>query len=859
MGKKLVVVESPSKAKTINKILGPDYIVAASMGHVRDLPQKKLGVDVEHDFKPQYGIMDGKQKVVEDLLKAAAKVDCVYLAPDPDREGEAIAWHLKTLLQDQVPADQFFRVTYNEITAAAIHEAFDHPGEIDMRRVDSQQARRVLDRIVGYKVSPLLWRRVPGGSSAGRVQSVALRLVCEREKEINSFVKEKYWVMGVNLRKLVDPRDVFEARLLKIDEARADIRAEELAGRILADLQQSAYGVTDVRVRELVRKPRPPYITSSLQQAASGVLGYSPSRTMSIAQRLYEGGDFGVGLITYMRTDSFNIAKEAVESCRELIQKTYGAEFVPEKPNYYKSRQSAQEAHEAIRPTDATLLPDDSRLSALKPEELKLYRLIWQRFVASQMMPARIRQRSVDVTAIPVDQAHTYLFRATASDVTFPGYMAATGLEKNKPTEGPTEGEEGNEVESLPALSTGERLECVEPVKTEKETQPPARYSEASLVRALEENGVGRPSTYASILSTIQQRKYIIKDKRSLKPTDSGMKVNDFLVEFLPELFDVGFTAEMESSLDRIEEGTVQWTEMLSVFYKNFEEWLEKARGPKAKPENVLALLGLLQQVQNWGPEVKRGKKTYSDKKFVESVKKQFEGGKRAVSAKQRDSLLQLVKKYADQLTDWEALVASLGLKERFDEVNQPALPPRESTIAKLAELRTVQFAEARTVGKRVFDDGVFVQSLREQVEGNRRLSDRQLQYLDRVMLKYADQLGGREALVARYELQVDEADNGPDNESGPLLGLLAQVKTWNEAVKRGNRLWDDHVFYDSLTKQFAAKKSLSPKQRASMKKMVQRYAAQIPDYEAQAESLGLKKLSELKSGKKKAKAEEEA
>ena len=645
MGKKLVVVESPSKAKTINKILGPDYIVAASMGHVRDLPQKKLGVDVEHDFKPQYGIMDGKQKVVEDLLKAAAKVDCVYLAPDPDREGEAIAWHLKTLLQDQVPADQFFRVTYNEITAAAIHEAFDHPGEIDMRRVDSQQARRVLDRIVGYKVSPLLWRRVPGGSSAGRVQSVALRLVCEREKEINSFVKEKYWVMGVNLRKLVDPRDVFEARLLKIDEAKADIRAEELAGRILADLQQSAYGVTDVRVRELVRKPRPPYITSSLQQAASGVLGYSPSRTMSIAQRLYEGGDFGVGLITYMRTDSFNIAKEAVESCRELIQKTYGAEFVPEKPNYYKSRQSAQEAHEAIRPTDATLLPDDSRLSALKPEELKLYRLIWQRFVASQMTPARIRQRSVDVTAIPVDQAHTYLFRATASDVTFPGYMAATGLEKNKPTEGPTEGEEGNEVESLPALSTGERLECVEPVKTEKETQPPARYSEASLVRALEENGVGRPSTYASILSTIQQRKYIIKDKRSLKPTDSGMKVNDFLVEFLPELFDVGFTAEMESSLDRIEEGTVQWTEMLSVFYKNFEEWLEKARGPKAKPENVLALLGLLQQVQNWGPEVKRGKKTYSDKKFVESVKKQFEGGKRAVSAKQRDSLLQLVKK----------------------------------------------------------------------------------------------------------------------------------------------------------------------------------------------------------------------
>ncbi|MDD2237373.1 MAG: type I DNA topoisomerase [Kiritimatiellae bacterium] len=863
MGKKLVIVESPSKAKTINKMLGPDYIVTASMGHIRDLPQKKLGVDIEHGFKPQYGVMDGKQKVVQELLKAAEKVDGVYLAPDPDREGEAIAWHLKNLLQDKVPADCFYRVTYNEITASAIREAFEHPGEIDMRRVDSQQARRVLDRIVGYKVSPLLWRRVPGGSSAGRVQSVALRLVCEREKEISSFVKETYWVMGVNLRKLIDPRDAFEARLLKIDDAKAEIKAADLAERILSDLQHSDYSVSDVKIREIVKKPRPPYITSSLQQAASGVLGYSPSRTMSIAQRLYEGGDFGVGLITYMRTDSFNVSKEALENCRALIQQAYGADFVPEKPNYYKSRKSAQEAHEAIRPTDVTLLPDDARLAGLKPEELKLYRLIWQRFVSSQMKPARIRQRSVDVTAAAQENAaaesHTYIFRATASDVQFPGYMAVSGMEKNKNSEA-GEGEDGNEVDTLPPLEAGEKLECLDQVKTEKETQPPPRYSEASLVRALEENGVGRPSTYHSILSTIQQRKYILKEKRSLRPTDSGMKVNDFLVEHLPDLFDVGFTAEMEDSLDRIEEGSVEWTAMLGEFYGHFETWLEKARGPKANPKNIEALLVLLQKVQTWGPETKRGKKTYSDKKFVESVKKQFEDGKRAVSARQRDSLLGVVKKYADQLPDWEAVLEKLELKTRFDELNQAVQPPRESTVEKLRRLEPVKFVEPRTVGKRVFDDSVFVQSLREQVEGEKRLSDRQLQYLDRLVLKYADQLGGREALVEQYGYAQDDAENQPDTESGPLLEMLQQVTTWNEPVKRGNRLWDDKNFYESLSQQFEGKKMLSVRQRASMKKMVQRYAEQISEYDAHAEELGLKKLSELKAPKKKkTKAEKEA
>jgi DNA topoisomerase-1 len=858
MGRKLVIVESPSKARTINKMLGEDFIVKASNGHIRDLPEKKLGVDIEKNFTPHYSVMKGKQKVIKELEKAAEGVDGIYLAPDPDREGEAIAWHLKAALKGKVEDDQFFRVTYNQITAPAIREAFEHPTAIDMRRVDSQQARRVLDRIVGYKVSPLLWKRVRGGSSAGRVQSVALRLVCEREREIDSFVREKYWIMGVNLRKLVDPRDEFPARLLKIDGEKADIKSQELAERIFDELQNSSFKVGDVRTRDIVKRARPPYITSTLQQAASGTLGFSPSRTMSIAQKLYEGGDMGVGLITYMRTDSVNVAKEAQESCREFIKSAYGDEYVPEKPNRFKSRKSAQEAHEAIRPTDVMLRPEAPEVtSRLKPEELKLYRLIWQRFVASQMAPARISQRSVDVTTDPgetVSERHEYLFRATSSEVTFPGYMTVTGVEKKKRngTGKENDDEDGDEVDSLPPLEAGENLECTDTHKDEKETQPPARYSEASLVRALEENGVGRPSTYASIISTIQQRKYIQREKRSLKPTELGLNVNDFLVTNLPNLFDIGFTAEMEESLDQIESGDVQWTDMLSRFYGPFEEWLEKAKGPKADPEKIAAVLKLLEQVKEWGPETKRGKRVYSDRKFVESIQKQYEKGTRAISARQRDSLLKIVHTYRDQLDGLDALISELGYDELMVEISKPPEPPRENTMEKLNAFERVTFAEPREVGKRTYDDGQFVQSLKQQVEGGKRLSDRQVAYLDRLLIKYSDQLGGKEDVMKRFAFDQREDSEQNDTESGPLLELLAQVKEWNEPVKRGNRLWDDKSFHDSLKRQYTEKKALSPRQRASMKKMVQRYHAQIENYDQYAERFGLKKKAEIKTRTKK-------
>ncbi|HNS81109.1 MAG TPA: type I DNA topoisomerase, partial [Kiritimatiellia bacterium] len=474
MGKKLVIVESPAKARTINKILGKDFLVKASMGHVRDLPEKQLGVDIEKNFTPQYKVIKDKQKVIKELQNAAKDVETVYLAPDPDREGEAIAWHLQAALEKQVPAENFLRVTYNEITAPAIREAFAHPRQIDQNRVNSQQARRILDRIVGYKVSPLLWSRVRGGASAGRVQSVALRLVCEREKEIRNFVKEKFWVLGAKLRKLVDPRDVFETRLVKIGNEKADLRDEAQAERIFEDVQNSAFRVQSIKDKETQKRARPPYITSSLQQAGSSVHGFSPSRTMMIAQKLYEGVDLGegrIGLITYMRTDSFNVSKVAQDQARDFIRKNFGDDYVPEKPNFYKSRGTAQEAHEAIRPTDPSRTPESVQ-SALSPEEAKLYALIWKRFMASQMTPARIAQRSVEIEALPKREgADPLLFRANASQVLFPGYMKASGLEKTK-TQNEGEEEEDDTQGSLPPLTEGEGLECVEPVRAEKETQP---------------------------------------------------------------------------------------------------------------------------------------------------------------------------------------------------------------------------------------------------------------------------------------------------------------------------------------------------------------------------------------------------
>ena len=851
MGKSLVIVESPAKAKTINKILGKDFVVRASMGHVRDLPERKLGVDLEKGFEPEYVTIKGREKVVKELTAEAKKADAVYLAPDPDREGEAIAWHLQHALAKTVPEDKFFRVTYNEITAPAIKEAFSNPSRIDMDRVDAQQARRVLDRIVGYQVSPLLWRRIRGSKSAGRVQSVALRLVAEREREILAFEPEEYWLLGAKVRKQSDPKDPFEIKLARVGDDKAEIHGGEQVEAILADLNGRSLVVSNIIERQLTRKASAPFITSTLQQAGSSAYGYTPSRTMRIAQGLYEGVDFGegpTGLITYMRTDSVSIAKGAQESCAAYVTETYGEGYLPSKPNTYKSRGSAQEAHEAIRPTDVTRTPD-SLASVLKPDELKLYKLIWSRFVASQMAPAKIAQRTVEIEARAPDGKETiYLFRATASEVTFPGYMKVTGQDKKK------ESEDGEDVEKLPELAKGENLDHLEWLKDQKFTQPPPRFTEASLVRALEENGVGRPSTYAQVLSVILSREYVSKEKRALVPTDLGLKVNDFLVSHLNDLFDVGFTAQMEQLLDDVERGDLQWKEMLEKFYASFTEWMEKSRGPAAEPETIQGLLNILGVVTQWAEPTKRGKRTYSDEKFVTSVHKQIADAKKPISLRQVEALVKLIAKYPEQLPeDVAQQVADLGLEEMYKVATAPKEPPRECTHKKLGLLSKVKFAEPRTVGKKVYDDDKFSSSLREQVVGGKRLSDNQLRYLDRLVLKYADQIPDFEKLADELGLKVEEA--GPDEESGPLLELLEKVPEWKPPVMRGKREWDDKKFFESLRDQYAGKKSLSEKQRASLKKMCGRYQEQIPGYESLIEPMGLPPKKEKKPAAAKKKA----
>jgi DNA topoisomerase-1 len=847
MAKNLVIVESPAKAKTINKILGADYMVRASMGHVRDLPEKGLGVDIENGFKPKYVTIKSREKVLRELKEAAEKAQRVFLAPDPDREGEAIAWHLMHALKSKVPEDRFCRVTYNEITASAIRKAFSEPGRIDQHKVDSQQARRILDRLVGYIVSPLLWRRIRGAMSAGRVQSVALRLVCEREREIEQFKPEEFWLVGARVRKEVEPRTPFEIRLVKINGEKTNVNTGGEAARLREDVEGRKLVVSDVSEREVSKRPWPPFITSTLQQSASSVLGFAPAYTMKLAQKLYEGVDLGegqgpVGLITYMRTDSVHVSSEAQSACRDLIREQFGADFLPDKAPVYRSKESAQEAHEAIRPTDVRRRPEDVE-SALNPDELKLYRLIWNRFVASQMAPARWRRRTVDIEALPDERRKTaYLFRVSASDLLFPGYMRVTGAEeaRSKRSENGEE-DEAAEAEALPPLEKGEPLEWLEWLQEQKFTQPPPRYTEAALIKALEEDGVGRPSTYAQILSTLLARKYVTKEKRALKPTDMGRQVNDFLVRHLGRLFDVKFTAGMEEKLDRIESGAVDWAVMLREFYEELAAWVEQAKGPPADPDKVRQLLDLLARVKEWDPPRKKGKRTYSDEKFAASIRDQLAEGK-PISGAQWEALQRLAARYSEQVPEIRAQADALGLKEALESAAQAAEPPSEATLRKLELLEKVEFHEPRQVGRRTFDDRAFVESLRKQVQSGRRLSEKQIHHLDRILVRYAGQVPGFAEMAG--DLKMETPVQAKDEESGPLLALLENVKDWKPAVQRGKRLWDDRKFYDSLLQQYRRQKRLSPRQVAALKKLAARYAAQIPNYEAAAEQYGLRQRS---------------
>ncbi len=574
MAKSLVIVESPAKAKTIGKYLGKQFIVKASLGHVKDLPKKDLAVDVERDFTPRYEVIEGKKKLISELKQAAKGVDSVYLAADPDREGEAICWHLKEELEPKKSSDKpaIFRVMFNEITANAVRRAFDKPLPVNVHLVEAQQARRVLDRLVGYKISPLLWDKVRRGLSAGRVQTVAVRLIVEREREIRAFDKQEYWTIDVGLNAKKPP--VLTARLNKRGEETAQIGNEQTASAIVSDLEGAAYIVRSVTTREKKRNPVPPFITSTLQQESSRKLRFSVKRTMMLAQGLYEGKEIGnegsVGLITYMRTDSTRVSEEALTEVRDFVSEKYGAHYLPPAPNVYKAKKDAQDAHEAIRPTSVLRTPE-SLESYVAEDELKLYRLIWMRFVASQMMPALFDQTTIDINAKGKSGVE-HIFRATGSVQKFDGFLRVYEEGKDVKDE-----EDEDLKHKLPAVSEGEALKFKEIKPEQHFTEPPPRYTEATLVKKLESDGVGRPSTYASILSTIQDREYVKKEGGKFVPTELGMVVTDLLLESFNDLFDVKYTARMEEELDEIEEGKLPWRDAMAEFYGRFQKDLAHA------------------------------------------------------------------------------------------------------------------------------------------------------------------------------------------------------------------------------------------------------------------------------------------
>ncbi len=563
----MVIVESPAKARTISKFLGKTFCVEACMGHVRDLPRRKLGVDVKDNFRPTYVAVPSRRKVIKVLRNKAKKMGKVYLGADHDREGEAICWHLKEMLEMK---NGVYRISFNEITAHSIREALKNAGSIDSDKVDAQQARRILDRLVGYMVSPLLWKKVRKGLSAGRVQSVAVRLICEREDEIKAFVPEEYWSITAELEKQPARRkaggsgEKFSAKLERIGKVKVKIPGGEKAQLIVEELKGEKFIVKSVEQKDEYRNPAPPFTTSSLQQEASRLFGFTARRTMRVAQQLYEGLDIGeeggTGLITYMRTDSVRVSKEAQKECLKFVNQKFGVEFAPESPRNYKSKKGAQEAHEAIRPTEVWREPDKIK-SFLTPEQTKLYGIIWCKFVASQCKRACFKRTRVKISA------GKFEFSASGSQMVFPGFLIVYSRETEE------------KQQELPLLEEGEILNLVKLLPEQHFTKPPGRYSEGTLVKALEEKGIGRPSTYAPIIGTIQTRGYVEKKDRRFLPTELGMMVNKLLVGNLGPYFDVEFTARMEENLDKIEEGKLNWVRVVEDFYQPFEGFVERAKG----------------------------------------------------------------------------------------------------------------------------------------------------------------------------------------------------------------------------------------------------------------------------------------
>lgn len=840
--KKLLIVESPTKARTITRMVGNDFNIMASMGHIRDLPERELGVDIENNFAPQYVAAGRSGKVVSDLKSAARKADEIYLAPDPDREGEAIAWHLQEVLKNDFKGD-FKRVTFHEITRSAILRALENHGKVNMDLVDAQQARRVLDRLVGYRISPLLWSRVAKGSSAGRVQSVALRLIVERERQIEAFKPEEYWVFKLQL---VSANGVeFTAKLARINGKTFKIdNADDAASLLEAVLNNRSCIIESVEKSQRFRNAPAPFTTSTLQQTANQVLRFSASGTMRVAQSLYEGVELGsrgaVGLITYMRTDSVNIAAEARSAAANFIRDNYGKEFVPAKPNFFKSKSGAQEAHEAIRPTDVTRTPESLK-DFLDSQQLKLYTLIWKRFVASQMARAEISQIMVS-TAVEGADGNQYDFRASANSVEFPGYMKVLGMAQFSESDA-EDGSALDPSEDLAKLTARESCRIAEMNKEQKFTDPPPRFTEATLIKELEENGIGRPSTYATILQTIQNRQYTTRIQNKLAPTELGCKVTDFLVQMLPELFDVKFTSQMESELDEVEEGSRKWTAMMQDFYAQFQQWLASARDYGAvEGDGVASLVEAMKSIE-FAPMKKTGKYVRDDGKFFRSIAGKMDKQAK-LTEKQFSALLDLALHYEEQLKDLDAIAQkgdfAADLQAARDRASDKAARKAEAAergvdTGSLANVfkafDSVKFAEPAVRRGRTFDDKKFFDSLRQQSEAGKILSDKQLEALGKIALRYKESLADYPMVAAalnlpgELETQAAEAATAASNDdTEKMLAILGAVTDWNPPERKGRRTYDDKAFYQSLAEQFKNGKKLSDKQLAALKKLVERY-----------------------------------
>ena len=850
MNKKLVIVESPAKAKTIGKILGKDYIIRASMGHIRDLPEHAFGVDIEHGFSPQYEENKSRGKNLTELKSAAKAAGEIYLASDPDREGEAIAWHLREVLSKLNKKAPFRRVSFHEITRSAIERAFQNPGDVNMNLVDAQQARRVLDRIVGYQISPLLWTRIERGVSAGRVQSVALRLVCEREREIRAFVPQEYW----NFTAKFNPAgtdDEFTAKLARINGEKFEVGDQAGAQAVLKAVRAaSGWKISAIDVQPRKKYAPPPFITSTLQQAASSALGFSASQTMRIAQQLYEGVDTPsgpVGLITYMRTDSVAIADEARKACREFIGNHFGPAYVPEHPNVFRTKATAQGAHEAIRPTDVRITPE-SIASSLDPQQLRLYTIIWRRFLACQMSPALQERTTADAEGIGGDK-RTYSFRTTATVTKFPGYLQAYNIvEEGLRNE---EDSDMRDAEVLARLRTGQSCVLCDALPEQKFTEPAPRYSEATLIKELETNGIGRPSTYASIVNTIQVRHYVEKEKGKLIPTDLGFRINDYLIASLPELFQVGFTADMEQQLDGVEEGKLQWTSMLSDFYRKFSEWLQTAKNEGAPgTDKAEALLRQLRSIGTWEKtESAAGKRPFNEERFFHSVEDKYKKGSR-VSAKQWEALLSLALKYRSVLPGLEAAAEEAGFadelraaeekrRERMAELEERrrkqeearAAAPAQGEISKVFQaMSNLKWHAPEKRRGREYDDSKFFDSLRKQSESGKVLTGKQLAALARIFEKYESQIPGAAELrpllgVAEPPAADPAAEADRKKYVEELLNGFSKVEKWSEPVKRGRRVFSDEDFVASIRKQASQGHKLSEKQIAALSKLAAKYS----------------------------------